>query len=244
MFAYRANFVNSILSSIGWSIVSISAIFLLTSRTSSIFGWSREELLLLVGVYNILNGFFVAFFARNFEKFSRIIHYAQLDSVLLKPADSQFLLSLSIFNIAGLARAMIGIIFTIYIVISLGLSISVGAFIEFVLLLLLSMVIFYSFWFLVLVPVIWFSNLTNLVDFLYVINNMGRYPSEILTSTHNLFLLLFIPLTLMASIPARVLLSKLTIHDLVVYLIIAFGLFFLSRKFYFFALKSYTSASS
>lgn len=242
--AYRANFINSIASSFGWGIVSILAIFLLTSHTSNVFGWSREELFLLVGIYNILNGIFVMFFARNFERFSRLIHFAQIDSVLTKPIDSQFLISLSLFNITGLVRVLVGGIFTAYIINALRIQITFSNLIEFLLFLILSMIIFYSVWFFVLTIVIWFSNLTNLVDFLYVINNLGRYPSKMIYSTHNLFLLLFLPLTFMASIPAKALLSNLTLTDFVIFISTSLGMFFMSRKFYFFALKSYTSASS
>jgi len=244
MFAYRANFINSIIGSVGWATVSISSIFLLTSKTSSVFGWDRQELLLLVGIYNILNGMFIIFFARNFERFSKLIHFAQLDSILLKPIDSQFQISLSLFNITGLARVIIGIIFCWFIAPTLHIHLSIVTEVFFLLFLAVSMIIFYSVWFLVMTLIIWFSNLSNLADFLYVFNNLGRYPSQLITSLRNVFLFALLPFTLLASVPAKLLLSKLTIQDFIVFTSIAFGLLILSRIFWKFALRYYTSASS
>jgi ABC-type uncharacterized transport system permease subunit len=54
--AYRANFINSVISSLGWGIFSVIFMLLLTNKTSSIYQWSRDEILLLTGFYNILGG--------------------------------------------------------------------------------------------------------------------------------------------------------------------------------------------
>src|SRR5436189_2395165 len=93
MFAYRANTVNGLVSSMVWSSFVIFSIVLLSSKTSHIFGWTRDELLVLAGTYNIVYGIFYLFFSRNFEEFSTNIHFGKLDALLTKPIDSQFLMT-------------------------------------------------------------------------------------------------------------------------------------------------------
>src|SRR5256885_10895077 len=87
--AYRLNFINGTIASIFWAIFSIVAIYILTSRSSFVFGWSRQELFILIGVFNILvGGIFRMLFANNFERFAHIIRFGELDALLLKPVDT------------------------------------------------------------------------------------------------------------------------------------------------------------
>src|SRR3989344_7547774 len=91
LLAYRGNFLNSLISSLVWGAFSIVSILLLTAKTKSVFGWTREEIILLTCSYSMLIGIFHLVFSRNFEYFSRIMDLGQLDTFLLKPLDSQFL---------------------------------------------------------------------------------------------------------------------------------------------------------
>src|SRR3972149_8688112 len=70
--AYRSNFVNSVVSSTAWGVFSLVSIVLLTYRVQSVFGWTREEILLLTGVYSVVIGVFHTLFSRNFVRFSRL----------------------------------------------------------------------------------------------------------------------------------------------------------------------------
>src|SRR6266581_485244 len=85
LLTYRTNFFNNALSSILWSSLTIATMVILTARTSTVFGWTRQELLLLTGIYNIVFGIIYAVFASNFEELSQLINKGELDSWLLKP---------------------------------------------------------------------------------------------------------------------------------------------------------------
>src|SRR6185312_3229309 len=100
------NFINSTISSVGWGIISIISMYILTAKTSSIYGWNRNELLLLAGVYSVSIGIFHTIFSRNFDRFSKVIHLGDLDSILLKPIDSQFSLSFTLFNYMSITRLL------------------------------------------------------------------------------------------------------------------------------------------
>src|SRR3989344_7678647 len=117
LLTYRGNFVSSVFSSILWATFGLFLISLLTLRVPMVYGWNREELFMLMLGYNIIVGVFHSLFSRNFERFSQIIHYGELDTLLLKPIDSQFLLSFWLFNYASLSRIVIGIVgFTLFFV--------------------------------------------------------------------------------------------------------------------------------
>lgn len=67
--AYRVGFINNLIASIGWGLFQILMIYLLTAKVKSIYGWSREGLILLSAVFNIFVGIFHAVFSRNFGRF-------------------------------------------------------------------------------------------------------------------------------------------------------------------------------
>lgn len=243
LFAFRANVINSGISSIGWGIVSIISMYILTAKNSSIYGWSRNELLLLTAVYSIIIGIFHTIFSRNFDRFSRVIHKGELDSILLKPMDSQFSLSLTLFNFMSIVRLIIGVFFCIYMLSLMKVDLTIISILLFFISILFGILLLYSIWFSLITLVMWATNLDNLKDFLYQLNNLGRYPSEVIYQTGNGLLFLFVPLTYIASVPAREILLKPKIIEIVILPVLSLGFFIFSRLFWKFALRNYSGAS-
>src|SRR5258708_5206458 len=79
LLTYRTNFINNAITSILWSCTTIFTMILLTSRTSSIFGWKPYELWMLTGVYNVIFGIIYAVFSTNFGELTQIINKGELD---------------------------------------------------------------------------------------------------------------------------------------------------------------------
>lgn len=242
LLVYRINFINSLIGTVGWSLVSLFSMFLLTMRTTSIYGWTPDELLTTAGVYIIIIGIFHAIFSRNFERFSRIINLGQMDSLLLKPVDSQFLLSLWFFNYASLFRIIIGIVFTLAMLQKMRIPltfINVGGFLIFS---VAGILLLYGIWFCIITITIWLTTLSNLVDFMYSFNYFGRFPPEMILQSKNILLYFLLPMTLIATIPSKILLQQFSGMFMILLLFFAVLFFFISRKFWKFALRFYTSA--
>lgn len=244
MLAYRANFYNSALITVGWGVISIVSIVLLTSKTPHVYGWTRQELYLLTGIYSIIIGIFHMFFSSSFERFARTISIGELDSYLLQPLDIQFFLSIKTFRPLTFLRICIGTAFTVYMLQVMHTVINLLLVSFFILFIFCGVILLYAIWFLIITLTIWYPTLTNLVDFLYQISNLGRYPPSLILYTKNIIVFLLIPLTLVASVPARFVLGKVSALEIVGLVGVTLGLFIVSRLFWQFALKHYTSASS
>ncbi|HEX7041805.1 MAG TPA: ABC-2 family transporter protein [Patescibacteria group bacterium] len=244
LFTYRANFYNAVIITTGWGIISIVSIFLLTAKTKSVYGWSRDELYLLTGLYSIVIGLFHMFFSSSLERFARTISLGNLDSYLLSPIDVQLFLSTKFFRPVSSLRLIIAIAFTMYIMHSMNIELSILNLTTFCLYILLGVILLYSIWFLTITLTIWNPNLSNLVEFLYNFSNLARYPPALLLYTKNLIVFLFIPLTLITSVPARLITGKVEPIETIGLVVFSFGLFILSRLFWKYALRHYTSASS
>ena len=244
LLTYRANFYNAVVITLGWGFVSVTSVMLLTAKTNSVYGWSREQLYLLTGIYSIIIGIFHMFFSASLERFARTISLGQLDSYLLTPIDTQLFLSIKNFRPVSSLRVIIGILFTLYIINAMHISFTIFTFFTFSLFIFMGVLLLYSIWFLVITITIWNPNLSNLVDFLYNFSNLGRYPPALLLYTKNFVVFLLIPLTLIASVPSRFALGQVSSLEIVGLFIFSTGLFTLSRFFWKFALRHYTSASS
>lgn len=243
MLAFRMSFMQAVSSHLLWAFFTFLSMFLLTAKTKNVVGWSREELFLLTAVFNIMTGIFRAFITRNMDRFGKIIHYGDLDSFLLKPIDTQFWMSLRYFNLGAFVRVPVAIGVTAYILHLLHQTVIFGDILFFSFILLCGLIGLYSIWFLTMTILIWFSNLTNLEEFLNSLNGITRYPKEIFENVSLFFLLVFLPITLVVSVPTKILLHEQTYLEMSLVIFFAIILFIASRYFWKYGLRFYSSAS-
>lgn len=240
--AFRGNFINSVISSSAWGIFSVLSIIVLTSRADSVYGWTRQEIILLTGVYSLLLGVFHTLFTRNFEKFSEIIHYGKFDLMLTKPIDSQFLMTCQKIGFTSLSRVVIGIFVIVYIAGTYSLTVNIQTIVLFTFFMLLGLILLYTVWLLVLTITIKYTKLSNLPEFMFSLTSVGRYPQEILKEGFYSLFLLFFPLTLIVNIPVKLMVNKQIHNDLFITIATTLLLVYLSRIVWQYALRSYTSA--
>lgn len=242
--AYRAGFYSHLVGSLTWGIFHYISIFILTYRIQSIYGWSKAELYLLTGTFGIMWGLFRFLFVKNFHEFSRTILSGRLDTLLLKPIDSQFLMSIWQVSYDELARVFLGIAFVIYTAISYNIAITFTHVTLYVLLIIIAIISSYSFWFLVSTIVMWQPRLDNVVGLLYTTAGIMRYPPEIMSRFGSSFVLLVTPLLFVIAVPTRAFSGNAAVTSIAWFMIFSFLLFILSRKFWKFALRSYTSVNN
>lgn len=241
---YRALFINSVIATVGWGFFQIIWISLLTVRTKSAFGWSKNELVILAILYVIIIGFFHFFFTGNFERFSNIIDRGELDFILLKPVDSQFMVTNYLQRVPNLVRVALGVLFLFIYLFILNIHITPLGWIGFSVFIIFGIVLLYSLWMIYCTLLIWFPRLNNLTEFLYTINGMSRYPVEMMYEVKNFILLFILPFSIAIATPAKVLVRGTLNGEVVGLIFLSVSLFIVSRLFWKYALRHYTSASS
>jgi len=241
---YRANFINSLITTLSWGVFQIIFISVLTAKTTLVFGWHRQELIILAVSYVIVVAIFHTLFSRNFDYLSRIINKGELDYFLLKPIDSQFLISLTNFGWAQIFRCLMGIFFMVYFINKFSIHVTLLNVFGFLVLIIFGLALLYSLWLIISTLLIWYPNLDNLVDILYTINGFARYPGEMFREINSFLIFFILPYTFTIATPTKALLNKILAGDVFTLLATCFCLFFISRFFWRFALRFYTSASS
>lgn len=243
--AYRWGVLHHVLSTIGWTGFSFVSVYLLTNRTGTVYGWTQTELMLVAFTYSVVNGIVYGLFSRNFYQYANILNYGNLDILLLRPIDAQFLLSTQYINFVSFIRAGVGIgltFFTVYNVMEIPFS--WNHIMLYILFVFCGVLIMYSLWFSVCTIVIWFPKLSNVIDLLYNLTGTSRMPQEVYQFSPYKVLWIFIPLTFAIVVPAKAIMQSITTTDVSLLLITTGSMFLFCRWFWLFALRSYTSASS
>lgn len=244
LLAYRSAFISNLISSTAWALFIFISIFLLTNKTPVLFGWRREEIILLSAIYSIYYGIFQCIFAKNFGEMAILIDNGEIESFFLKPIDAQFFTSLSKLGITAFIRVPIGIGFMYFFGKQLGISMSFFDGALFIIALCFSLAFLYALWMNVLLCLIWNPRLSNLVEVLFTVSGMSRYPGDMYRMTSEVLMYVLIPLTFTTVVPARILFHTAVWQEYVILIGATMVLYIVARKFWLFAIKHYTSASN
>tara|TARA_Y100001968_G_C19396416_1_gene738581 strand:+ start:616 stop:1404 length:789 start_codon:yes stop_codon:yes gene_type:complete len=241
---YQFNFIIELIAMIGTLIGSIFILSLFFSDGKQLGEWTWESALVIQGIYTILDGITNTFLRPNLTEIVNYIREGTLDFVLLKPIDSQFWVSTRTISPSGLPEIFLGFILVIWSSNKAGAIYSISSIVCFFLALISAIVILYSLWFLIASTSIWFVKTWNATEVLRAILASGRYPISAYPVTIRFIFTLILPVAFLTTVPAEMLLNDINL--LIVFKSFFFSslFFYISRCFWIFALKYYTSASS
>ncbi|AFY49751.1 ABC-type uncharacterized transport system, permease component [Nostoc sp. PCC 7524] len=239
---YRVNFLIATLSSLGNLAGSLFGLFLFYRTGYTFTGWSWEAALVVLGIFTLLQGFSATFLAPNLNRIVRHVLEGTLDFILLKPIRSQFWLSTYTISPWGVPDLIFGSIVIGYAGQRLGLR--VENYLLSLVPLLCGLMILYSLWFMLGATSIWFVKIYNVTEVLRALVEAGRYPIVAYPAAYRFFFTFIVPVTFLTTVPAEVMLGRVQIHWLIGAALLALALFWASSRFWRFALRFYTSASS
>ena len=241
---YKTNiiidFITAILSLVG-SIFLLSIFF---QSTDNIGGWKFEQALIIQGIYTILNGITNTWFNPNLSEIVKHIREGTLDFVLLKPIDSQFFISLKKIAPSGFLEIILGVALLFFCISINQININLEFLILCITTLFCSIVILYSLWFLISTTTIWFVKTWNAIEVLRSFLYIGRFPLNSFSFSLRIFFSIFIPIAFITTIPSQVFLGLANLWEILLELTVSGIFLIVSRRFWLFALKFYTSASS
>lgn len=263
--SFRANFFLQCISSMSWTMMNLGFFVIVFQHTGSIgreSGWSQNEFFVFLATTWIINSLVQAFFMPNAQEFSELIRTGNLDFALLKPIDTQFLISFTKVEWSSLSNLVTGFGLLIYAMVKLTsapenpLVINPLAILLYPFYIVCGTVIMYSLMICLAATSIWLGRNQTLYNFWFYITNFCRYPMEIYQqnmigwSLWGVFTFV-IPILVAINVPARILARQLqTDADPWIWYFAALTLFatvsslFFSRFIFQLALKSYRSASS
>lgn len=234
---FRGNLIITIVTRGFWFAAQLILFDIIYRNVNSINDWTREEYFAFMATGMLINAIVETFFMPNCANFSELIRNGNLDFVLLKPIDTQFLVSFEKVNLAMLNQVLLAGALLFYSMSQLthfdlgvlalqnlvhsGQWLSLlgiccqgaGQIFMYCLLLAIGVAFFYSLMITLASSSIWFGRNQGLYDFWFYITVFARYPRSIYSGSPTGELLRFvfsyvIPILLVVTVPARQLLSK------------------------------------
>lgn len=261
--SFRSNFLIECVSSMSWVMMNLGfylLIFQYTPEIGSGTGWGKFEFFVFLATTMFINSVVQAFFMPNAQEFSELIRTGNLDFALLKPIDTQFIVSLHRIEWSSFANFGVGLILLFYSLFELTtrstdpLVIHPIAAILYPFYLVCGVAILYSLMISLAATSIWLGRNQTLYNFWFYITNFSRYPMEIYDGDFGIplrhFFTFIIPVLIVVNVPARLMAMPLQplgheTSQLAAFAVFAtIGSLVASRIIFKLALASYRSASS
>ncbi len=254
---FRGNFLIEAFSSMSWIFMNLGfyvLIFEYTPMLGAGSGWGKYEFFVFLATTLLVNSLVQAFFMTNADEFGELIRTGSLDFALLKPIDTQFLVSLNRIEWASMGNFVVGLVLLGYSLTRIGYSPGPVQFVLYPVYVVCGVAILYSLMFTLASTSVWLGRNQTLYDFWFYITNFSRYPMEIYRGAFGTplrwFFTFIIPVLVVVNVPARMLVRPLDPHDLEDWFLPLFailataGSLVASRWVFNRALVSYRSASS
>ncbi len=245
---FRGNFVVKVLVEVLW--LGILLIFYRTvfANTQRVADWSESEYLFFVGCYFTLEGLMETFFLGNCTEFAELVRTGDLDFVLLQPIDEQFLVTCRNIDWSTVPNVIMGVGIMAGSLYRMAWAFDPLRTVLFLALMACASAIMYSFLLMLTSASLWMLRNQNLYELWWLFTSLMRYPKEIFAGTWfqpvSWFLTFIVPVLIIVNVPARGMVKVFDPPLVVFTLAMTVVLAYISRRFFFYALQKYRSASS
>jgi len=242
--AYRADFLSHAAMSlvhVGAEVVGLWTIF---ANTRSLAGWTVFEVVTLVGVFRVMSGVVGLVVAPNMRQIMEDIRDGRLDFALLKPVNSQFYVSARRIVLWRTMDVVVGFLMVAVGCAKLSAVLSAPAVAKFLVMLLVGVVIIYSFWLVLATCAFWFTRISNIEMVFWNVFEAGRYPVTIYPRWIRVALTYVLPLAFLTTFPAGTLVGKLGVPHVAGAIALAVVSLTAASVFWRIGLRYYSGASA
>jgi ABC-2 type transport system permease protein len=240
---FRANFLAKVLQNVAWIVVFTLIFVVIYSHTDSVAGWNRGEAFVLAATIFMLGSASSALFFSLVE-IPEQVRRGTLDFVVTKPIDSQFWVSLRRFNFDQIGAFVAGIVLLAYGLAASGAQVGVVPILSYIVTFGAAIALYYGFSLALMTLGIWLVRVDNLWVLGETVQHVARYPLDIYNVHVQRMLTYALPLAFLATVPARQLVKQVEPSFVLLSVFYAVVALVLSRWFWLYAMKRYSSASS
>ncbi len=241
---YRADFLIGALTSLLWIGLGIVPLFIALHARPAIAGWTFPRALVVIGWFTLLKAVLDGAVSPSLVAVVEQIRLGTLDFVLMKPADAQFLVSTTKFDVwksfdVIAAVALVAIAFRM-----LGATPSLAGVCAAIALLAAAVLLLYAIWILIVSAAFWVVKLDNLAFLFSSIFDFARWPVSVFKGVARFVFTFVFPIGVMTTYPAEALLGTLRFETGLAAIGGSLAFATLARIVWVRALGRYASASS
>lgn len=244
--AFRFNFFAKLLNTLIQLSGSVGSLLILFSVRTTVGGWSFYELLTVTGVFLLIQSINNLFMAPSLSAISGLdgeLWTGGFDFTLLKPIPAQLYISTKNWSLLSLPDIVISIAILVIAVRGLDNSPGPRNILAFTGYLAIALLLLYSVMLLLASAAFWYLG-TPLLWILNSVTELGRFPVNIYPVALKNLLTWVVPIGIMITFPAEILLGTSDINHLWAGIILSVALFMAASAFFKVSVRKYSSASS
>ena len=246
--AFRGNFLVKVSVEVLWLFILVAFYQTVFARTSFVAGWSKSEYLFFVGCFFAMSGLIETLFLENCNEFAELVRTGDLDFLLLRPIDEQFLISLRKIDWGTAPNVIMGAILMGISLSNMHWSFDLARVLAFGLTFVCGTLICYSFMLALTALSVWMVRNQSLMEMWWLFSSLARYPKEIFDRTWaemmGKFFTYLLPILLVVNMPAGSMVKVFEPRMIAFMVVATVVMWWVSRRFFYYALRSYRSASS
>ena len=241
---YRANLALDLFEEVVIVVTSLLAVGVLFSQTDSINGWSLGQMIVLLGVYYLIQGMQSVVFEMSIERFMEHVRLGTLDFILIKPVNSQFMISTRHVQVAQLAQVAFGLGLLGVGVARTGAVVGPAELVRFVVTLLCGLSLVYCLVLVLATVAFWATRVENLLAIFWSFLDAGRFPVDVYPGWLRVTLSTVVPIGVAVTIPAQAVAGRLDNLGLALMIVGGIVVFAFAGWFWRLGLRNYTGASA
>jgi ABC-2 type transport system permease protein len=241
---FKANFLVRLFTEGMWLFMQFVYIEVMYGQTNQIVGWTKYDMIVLVGTNYAIAQLFEAFFYENCMKLIDLIRQGELDFNLIKPINTQFLVSLRYTDYASMLNSTVGIGVVFYGLAKMGATVTWSGVLLFGALLVNGILIYYAILFILSVWTFWIGRSNNLMELYWQFGQFSRYPGDIYPLLLKGVLMTLMPMLVVSNFPAQVFVHGLKTGWVLYAFALGLVFFLLTLWIWQRGLQRYRSASS
>jgi len=241
---YRVNFFVQLFQSLLALITGLFGLALVFDHTTELNGWSRAELLAVMGVHILMGGLIRTMIQPNMERLMGEVQEGTLDFALTRPADSQLIVSVREVRIWQTVDVVMGLIVLLIAMLQIQVVIGVGQALAFAVALVMGSLMIYCFWLMLTTGAFWVIRMENIIELFQGIYQAGRWPVGVYPDWLRTGLTFLVPIAFAVTVPAEALTARLTPETLLLAAALTLALLVVSRLVWRAGLRRYSGASA
>ena len=197
---FRGDFLVWSLVEFFWMSVNVLMVSVIYRHTDSVAGWTRNEMLLLLGTSMLIQRMLMGFFWSGIFEMGRNVRSGNFDFFLAQPGNVMFMATTRKVDPDGLVNCFVAAGLVAYSASQLGLQPTPGALALYGFLLLCGLVIHYSILVLSVSAVFWLTSAQGVEGGYFTLAEFSRLPREAFKGVTNVLFVWLLPVVVVSKI--------------------------------------------
>lgn len=240
---YRVNILLRFVVDALWYVIQVVVFEVLFLHVDRVGVLTHADMRVFLGVLFSVDAIQMIFFHDNLNQISENVRKGDMDFLLMKPVNSQFMVSLKKISFANVLNLVLALSWLGWAVLQIP-QVEWWQVVELFILLPCGALIFYGMRFMFCSLAVVFTQSDSFMHVWFQFYKLGMRPDSIYNPWVRMVLMTFLPVSLIASVPSRVILDPSAPWLALWVVVMAVVVLWLSHRVWNYLLKFYTSASS